>query len=171
MSILAGRLRYQHRPPQMFRSAAGVARTWLPGWQPARAQRLAQRLALQSALAAARWVSLGRVQQQQAFMREQARMDEQRFQQQRVDEVAQWNANQARRAPYRQASLSILARRMGQPELANPAPQTRPPMTPTQPPPRQVPVATQMGAGRSVVDTMANGQRQTLADLARRRTR
>jgi hypothetical protein len=108
---------------------------------------------------------------QLAFMREQARMDEQRFQQQRVDEVAQWNANQARRAPYRQASLSILARRMGQPELENPAPQTRPPMTPTQPPPRQVPVATQMGAGRSVVDTMANGQRQTLADLARRRTR
>jgi hypothetical protein len=108
---------------------------------------------------------------QLAFMREQARMDEQRFQQQRVDEVAQWNANQARRAPYRQASLSILARRMGQPELANPAPQTRPPMTPTQPPPRQVPVATQIGAGRSVVDTMANGQRQTLADLARRRNR
>ena len=66
MRILAGRLRYQHRPPQLFRSAAGVARTWLPGWQPARAQRLAQRLALQSALAAARWVSLGRVQQQQA---------------------------------------------------------------------------------------------------------
>lgn len=65
MRILAGRLRYQHRPPQLFRSAAGVARTWLPGWQPARAQRLAQRLALQSALAAARWVSLGRVVQQQ----------------------------------------------------------------------------------------------------------
>jgi hypothetical protein len=38
-----------------------VARTWLPGWQPARAQRLA----LPSALAAARWVSLGRVVQQQ----------------------------------------------------------------------------------------------------------
>ncbi len=38
-----------------------MARTWLPGWQPARAQRLA----LPSALAAARWVSLGRVVQQQ----------------------------------------------------------------------------------------------------------
>ena len=62
MRILAGRLRYQHRPPQLFRSAAGVARTWLPGWQPARAQRLA----LPSAMAAARWVSLGRVVQQQA---------------------------------------------------------------------------------------------------------
>jgi hypothetical protein len=39
-----------------------VARTWLPDWQPARAQRLV----LPSALAAARWVSLGRVVQQQA---------------------------------------------------------------------------------------------------------
>ena len=38
-----------------------MARTWLPGWQPARAQWLA----LPSALAAARWVSLGRVVQQQ----------------------------------------------------------------------------------------------------------
>jgi hypothetical protein len=38
----------------------------MPGWQPARAQRLALQSALQSALAAARWVSLGRVVQQQA---------------------------------------------------------------------------------------------------------
>ena len=38
-----------------------MARTWLPDWQPVRAQRLV----LPSALAAARWVSLGRVVQQQ----------------------------------------------------------------------------------------------------------
>ena len=65
MRILAGRLRYQpgpHTHTGPFRSAAGVARTWLPGWQPARAQRLA----LPSAMAAARWVSLGRVVQQEA---------------------------------------------------------------------------------------------------------
>jgi hypothetical protein len=36
MRILAGRLRYQHRPAPPFRSAAGVARTWLPGWGPER---------------------------------------------------------------------------------------------------------------------------------------
>ncbi len=36
MRILAGRLRYQHSPPRHFRSAAGVARTGLPGWQPER---------------------------------------------------------------------------------------------------------------------------------------
>ena len=62
MRILAGRLRYQYSPPQQFKSAAGVARTWLPGWQPARAQRLVP----PSALAAAGWVSPGRVVQQQA---------------------------------------------------------------------------------------------------------
>ena len=62
MRILVGRLRYQHRPPHQFKSAAGVARTWLPGWLPAQAQRLV----LPSALAAAPWVSLGRMVQQQA---------------------------------------------------------------------------------------------------------
>jgi hypothetical protein len=40
MRTLAGHLRYQHRPPRQFRSAAGAARTWLPDWQPERAQWL-----------------------------------------------------------------------------------------------------------------------------------
>lgn len=61
MSILAGRLRYQHRPPRHFRSAAGVARTWLPGWQPERAQWLVP----PTAVPAAPLVSPGLVVQQQ----------------------------------------------------------------------------------------------------------
>ena len=61
MRIHAGRLRYQHRPPRHFRSAAGVARTWLPGWQSERAQWLV----LPTAVPAAPLVSPGLVVQQQ----------------------------------------------------------------------------------------------------------
>ena len=60
MRTLAGHLRYQHRPPRQFRSAAGAARTWLPDWQPERAQWLVP----PSAVAALPLGSLGPVPQQ-----------------------------------------------------------------------------------------------------------
>ena len=60
MRILAGRLSYQHSPPRHFRSAAGVAKTWLQGWGPERAQWLVP----PSAVAALPLGSLGLVPQQ-----------------------------------------------------------------------------------------------------------
>jgi hypothetical protein len=60
MRILAGRLRYQHSPPRHVRSAAGVAKTWLQGWGPERAQWLVP----PSAVAALPLGSLGLVPQQ-----------------------------------------------------------------------------------------------------------
>jgi len=83
-----------------------------------------------------------------AFEREQAAEDKRRYDQQTAAERAQYEATEARRAPYRAASAMILSRRTGLPyepyqpqpyqpptfktvgELARPS--AAPPMVPTQ---------------------------------------
>jgi hypothetical protein len=75
-----------------------------------------------------------------AFEREQAAEDRRRYDQQQMQERAQWDAEQARRAPYRAASAAILSRRTGVPvepyaptfaptmgNLADPSQQQQPP--------------------------------------------
>lgn len=64
---------------------------------------------------------------QLAFEREQETRRRQEYDQQQATLKAQWDADQAWRAPYRQASASILARYTGQPAPASYAPQPLPP--------------------------------------------
>lgn len=64
---------------------------------------------------------------QLAFERDQETRRQQEWDQQQASLKAQWDADQAWRAPYRQASASILARYTGQPAPASVAPQPLPP--------------------------------------------